>query len=129
MSLAFTVLRCLTQVQEQLPKPPEAAAPASDGAAAAAAPAAPAAADGAAAAPPGDTATAMDTDAAVAAPAAAAADANGNVAAAPELAPELVDKLNKLRDILNGKTPIGLNLEFLYHHNKADLQVGRVGAT
>eukprot|EP00878_Enallax_costatus_P016138 GHUV01016927.1.p1 GENE.GHUV01016927.1~~GHUV01016927.1.p1 ORF type:complete len:517 (+),score=185.18 GHUV01016927.1:207-1757(+) len=106
------------KVQEQLPKPPEAAAPAADGAAAPAVPAA----DGAAPPAAGDTATAMDTAAAAAA--AAAAEANGNAAAAaPELAPELVDKLNKLRDILNGKTPIGLNLEFLYHHNKADLQV------
>jgi hypothetical protein len=33
------------------------------------------------------------------------------------------DKLTKLRDILSGKTPIALNLEFLYTHNKADLQV------
>ncbi len=33
------------------------------------------------------------------------------------------DKLTKLRDILSGKTPIALNLEFLYMHNKADLQV------
>lgn len=32
------------------------------------------------------------------------------------------DKLTKLRDILCGKTPIALNLEFLYMHNKADLQ-------
>jgi len=35
----------------------------------------------------------------------------------------MCDKLTKLRDILSGKTPIGLNLEFLYMHNKADLQV------
>lgn len=106
------------QVQEQLPKPPEAAPPAADGPAASAA-------DGTAAT--GDTATAMDTDAAAAAPA-AAAEANGNVAtAAGDLAPELVDKLTKLRDILSGKTPIGLNLEFLYHHNHADLQVGALG--
>jgi 26S proteasome regulatory subunit N2 len=65
----------------------------------------------------------MDTDAA----APAAAEANGGpaaaAAAAPEMAPEMVDKLSKLRDILSGKTPIGLNLEFLYHNNKADLQV------
>lgn len=106
------------QVQEQLPKPPEPAAPAAD--AAAAQPAA----DGAAAA--ADTATAMDTDAAAASAPAAAADANG-VAAAPEMAPEVADKLSKLRDILSGKTPIGLNLEFLYHHNKADLQVTNTG--
>ncbi|KAF6257926.1 26S proteasome regulatory complex [Scenedesmus sp. NREL 46B-D3] len=103
-----------SEVQEQLPKLPEPAA----AAAAAAEPAA--AADGA------DAADAMDTDAAAPAPAAAAADANGAppaAAAAPDMAPELVEKLSKLRDILSGKTPIGLNLEFLYHNNKADLQI------
>jgi 26S proteasome regulatory subunit N2 len=67
----------------------------------------------------------MDTDtpaAAAAAPAAAAA-ANGVPPPAPELSAEMRDKLTKLRDILSGKTPIALNLEFLYMHNKADLQV------
>ena len=61
----------------------------------------------------------MDTDAAPA----AAAPANGGPPPAPELSPETRDKLTKLRDILSGKTPIALNLEFLYMHNKADLQV------
>jgi hypothetical protein len=88
-------------------------------------PAAPAAAEGEAAAAPAaagaeDAAAAMDTDA-PAAPAAAAA--NGGPPPAPELSPEMKDKLTKLRDILSGKTPIALNLEFLYMHNKADLQV------
>ncbi|WIA09523.1 hypothetical protein OEZ85_008919 [Tetradesmus obliquus] len=106
----------IIKVQEQLPKLPE---PPAAEPPAAAAPAA--AADGAA-----DAADAMDTDAA--APAAAAADANGGpapaaAAAVPEMAPEMVEKLSKLRDILSGKTPIGLNLEFLYHNNKADLQI------
>lgn len=64
----------------------------------------------------------MDTDA-PAAPAAAAV--NGGPPPAPELSPEMKDKLTKLRDILSGKTPIALNLEFLYMHNKADLQVRR----
>jgi 26S proteasome regulatory subunit N2 len=63
----------------------------------------------------------MDTDAAPAA--AAAAPANGGPPPAPELSDEMKDKLTKLRDILSGKTPIALNLEFLYTHNKADLQV------
>eukprot|EP00879_Flechtneria_rotunda_P005574 GHRR01005868.1.p1 GENE.GHRR01005868.1~~GHRR01005868.1.p1 ORF type:complete len:994 (+),score=408.14 GHRR01005868.1:347-3328(+) len=102
----------ITKVQEQLPKipepPPAAVSGAADGAAA------PPAADG-------DTATAMDTDAAAAAPA-TAADAIG-APGASEVAPELVDKLTKLQDILSGKTPIALTLEFLYHHNKADLQI------
>jgi hypothetical protein len=66
----------------------------------------------------------MDTDAPAPATAAAAApDANGGPPPAPELSPEMKDKLSKLRDILCGKTPIALNLEFLYMHNKADLQV------
>jgi len=60
---------------------------------------------------------------AVEAAAPATADANGGLPPASDMAPELADKLNKLRDILSGKTPIGLYLEFLYHHNKADLQV------
>lgn len=68
----------------------------------------------------------MDTDAPAPAPAAAAAaaapDANSEPPPAPELSPEMKDKLTKLRDILCGKTPIALNLEFLYMHNKADLQ-------
>jgi hypothetical protein len=34
-----------------------------------------------------------------------------------------VPRLSALRDILSGKTPIGLHLEFLYMHNRADLQV------
>jgi 26S proteasome regulatory subunit N2 len=62
----------------------------------------------------------MDTDA-PAVPAEAAS--NGGPLPAPELSPEMKDKLTKLRDILSGKTPIALNLEFLYMHNKADLQV------
>jgi 26S proteasome regulatory subunit N2 len=66
----------------------------------------------------------MDTDAA----APAAVEANGGPppaeAAAGEEVPEsLREPLTKLRDILSGKTPIGLALEFLYHNNNADLQI------
>lgn len=68
----------------------------------------------------------METDAAPAPDAAAVAGANGGPPPAPELSPEMCDKLTKLRDILSGKTPIALNLEFLYMHNKADLQVWAV---
>ncbi|KAF8073149.1 RPN2B [Scenedesmus sp. PABB004] len=105
----------ILEVQEQLPKPPEPPAPAAaaDGAAAAAPPAA---------AAPGD---AMDTDAPAAPPAPAAAEANGGAhgEAGEEMPAERVERLTRLRDILSGKTPIALHLEFLYHHNKADLQI------
>lgn len=106
----------IIKVQDQLPQLPEPPAPAAEAAAdAAAAPAAAGAEDAAAA---------MDTDApAPAAAAAAEPDANGGPPPAPELSPEMKDKLSKLRDILCGKTPIALNLEFLYMHNKADLQI------
>jgi len=106
----------LQQVQDNLPKPPTPAeAPAAaDGAAPAAA---------AAAADAGEAA-AMDTDAAPP----AAAEANGAVPAAEAVAGEEVpealrEPLTKLRDILSGKTPIGLTLEFLYHNNHSDLQI------
>ncbi|GLC33568.1 hypothetical protein PLESTF_001799400 [Pleodorina starrii] len=68
---------------------------------------------------------AMDTDAPAAAPAAAtaaAAEGDGAAAAAAAAGP-LAAKLSKLRDILSGKTPIALHLDFLYRHNHADLQV------
>jgi hypothetical protein len=95
----------LQAVLDRLPKPPEPATPAP---VAAAAPA-----DGAA----------MDTDGA----ADAAADANGGAppeAAAPSVDPAKAERLARLLGILAGTTPIGLTLEFLYHNNHADLQVG-----
>ncbi|KAG2490998.1 hypothetical protein HYH03_010670 [Edaphochlamys debaryana] len=103
----------LADVAARLDAPPPAAAPAAPPAAPAEAPAA-AAADGAAA---------METDvpAAAAAPAPAAAAADAAAAATP--AGPHAAKLAKLRDILSGKTPIALHLDFLYRHNKADLQV------
>ncbi|EFJ47427.1 26S proteasome regulatory complex [Volvox carteri f. nagariensis] len=57
-------------------------------------------------------AAAMDTDA----PAGAAAAAGGGGG-------PLAARVAKLRDILSGKTPIALYLDFLYRHNHADLQV------
>jgi len=101
----------LQAVLERLPTPPEPAEPATP------APAAAAAADA-----NGDAA--MDTDAAPV----AAAEANGGAAPAaapdaPAMEPEKAEKLTRLRNILTGTTPIGLTLEFLYHHNHADLQV------
>ncbi|GIL83332.1 hypothetical protein Vretimale_11311 [Volvox reticuliferus] len=57
---------------------------------------------------------AMDTDGRSTVGASAAADG----AAGP-----LAARLTKLRDILSGKTPIALYLDFLYRHNHADLQV------
>jgi hypothetical protein len=67
------------------------------------------------------------------APAAEAAEADGDAmqtdAAAEASAPEAAAavaysaKAQQLRDILSGKAPIGLYLEFLYANNKADLQV------
>jgi hypothetical protein len=65
----------------------------------------------------------MDTDGA----ADAAADANGGAppeAAAPSVDPAKAERLARLLGILAGTTPIGLTLEFLYHNNHADLQVG-----
>ena len=36
---------------------------------------------------------------------------------------QLSTRMQKMQDILSGKTPIGMHLEFLYRNNKADLQV------
>lgn len=75
-----------------------------------------------AAAPPEAEANgdAMQTDVEVAG---AAEVDEAAVAAAAEYSP----KLQRLRDVLSGKTPIGLYLEFLNTNNKADLQVGLAG--
>jgi hypothetical protein len=113
----------LQAVLDHLPKPPE-PEPATPAPAAAAAPA-----DGDAAA--GDAA-AMETEdgaapaaAGAPAPAARAPEANGNAPAAPAMDPVRAERLTRLRGILSGATPAGLTLEFLYHNNHADLQVGR----
>lgn len=37
--------------------------------------------------------------------------------------PQYKERLKHLKDILSGKTPIGLYLEFLYRHNHSDLQI------
>ncbi|PNW70631.1 hypothetical protein CHLRE_17g727950v5 [Chlamydomonas reinhardtii] len=92
----------LADVSSRLEVPGAAAPPA----AAVAAPAA----EGAAA--PAEGAAAMDTDAAAAPAAEPAAPAGPHAG-----------RLARLRDILSGKTPIALYLDFLYRHNKADLQV------
>ncbi|GBF90265.1 26S proteasome non-ATPase regulatory subunit 1-like [Raphidocelis subcapitata] len=92
----------LTEVLERLPKLPEPAPPATP----AAAPA-----DG----------DAMDADGAAAPAPPAAAEANGG--AHPAMPPAKAERVSRLRAILAGTTPIGLTLEFLYHNNKADLQV------
>lgn len=99
----------LQAVLDRLPKTPEPAAPATPAPAAAAAPA-----DGAA----------MDTDGAAAAPPAADGAAADAAPAAPAMDPVKAERLARLRSILAGTTPIGLTLEFLYHNNHADLQVG-----
>ncbi|GFR48946.1 hypothetical protein Agub_g10960, partial [Astrephomene gubernaculifera] len=90
---------------------------------------------GAGAAAAEGTAAAMETDAAAAgAPAAeggaaaAAAAAEGGVgaegaAAAGGSSSPYAGRLAKLKDILSGKTPIALYLDFLYRHNHADLAV------
>ncbi|KAG2454480.1 hypothetical protein HYH02_001498 [Chlamydomonas schloesseri] len=88
------------------------------GGAPAAAAAAAAPAEGAAA--PADGDAAMDTDAAAAAP--APAEPAAAAAAAAPAGPHAA-RLARLRDILSGKTPIALYLDFLYRHNQADLQV------
>lgn len=67
----------------------------------------------------------------------AAAAADGAAAASGDVAMEteadgagaltgtaLAARQVALKDILSGKTPIGLYLEFLYRNNKADVQVG-----
>ncbi|GIL52990.1 hypothetical protein Vafri_8707 [Volvox africanus] len=59
---------------------------------------------------------------ATAAPAEGAMD-TGAPAAADVVAGPLAARLTKLHDILSGKTPIALYLDFLYRHNHADLQV------
>jgi 26S proteasome regulatory subunit N2 len=57
----------------------------------------------------------------------AAASATGDGTAAATATPAEPDarqaRAARLRAILSGKTPIGLFLEFLYHHNAADLAI------
>lgn len=79
----------------------------------------------AAAAAAGDNgAAAMETDGApAAAPAAAAAAPSAAAAAAAAFGDAYAKRSGHMRDILSGKTPIGLCLDFLYRHNKADLQI------
>ncbi|MEW5315325.1 MAG: hypothetical protein WDW38_006765 [Sanguina aurantia] len=108
----------LTKVQAQLDLLAPAAPTAAASAATAAAASAPAEESGA---------TAMDADAAGDAAAAGGSSAAPGAAAGPSDA-DLNSiayrvKLDRLRDILSGKTPIGLYLDFLYRHNHADLQV------
>lgn len=95
----------MQQHLDTLIPPPVAPAPAPDAAAAAA--------------PAADGASAMDTDAAPA-PAAEAAAPEAAAAPAPAAAPlspeeeALRVKVQKVKDILSGKVPIGLYLDFLY---------------
>uniref|UniRef100_A0A7S3VN96 26S proteasome non-ATPase regulatory subunit 1 homolog n=1 Tax=Dunaliella tertiolecta TaxID=3047 RepID=A0A7S3VN96_DUNTE len=94
----------LTKVQSELaalaPKAPTAPAAAEEG---------------------GDGTAAMDTDAPAPAPSEPAqppADAP-----VPEHVARHASKLKKMKDILSGQTPIRMHLDFLYRHNRADLQI------
>ncbi|CAI5947250.1 unnamed protein product [Closterium sp. NIES-64] len=71
------------------------------------------------------TSTMDTTEAAGSGSAEAAGSGEGEAAAEAAPSEEVVyaERLAKLKGILTGETPIGLTLQFLYSHNKADLGV------